>query len=270
MGLEQYVVDAAECGDVDTVESWLQSLERPEEINEVDNEGRTVLSLCACEYGGDSQDALTILKLVLTKGGADANLGDNDGWMPLHQACNASLEFSRVAIPLLLAAGADPNAKATFTCVNTPLSTSIEYFQCCGASSDADVDADSTLRGLECVALLLRAGASPHDCWGGASAENYMRHIEDRTTPAIEDAVDNGEFYDIPDVSKNEHFLACKALVKKARSEPRKTVLTLRALAIKGRAKTADPILNFLIGIPDGVAGNVLSFWPPATKYIGV
>ena len=39
MGLEQYVVDAAECGDVDTVESWLQSLERPEDINEVDNEG---------------------------------------------------------------------------------------------------------------------------------------------------------------------------------------------------------------------------------------
>ena len=38
----------------------------------------------------------------------------------------------------------------------------------------------------------------------------------------------------------------------------------------KGRAKTADPILNTLIGIPDGVAGNVLSFWPPATRYIAV
>ena len=28
--------------------------------------------------------------------------------------------------------------------------------------------------------------------------------------------------------------------------------------------------MNFLIGIPDGVAGNVLSFWPPATRYIAV
>ena len=56
------------------------------------------------------------------------------------------------------------------------------------------------------------------------------------------------------DLSQNEDFLAVKALIKKARSEPRKTVLTLRALAIKGRAKTADPVLKFLVDMPDGVA----------------
>ena len=72
------------------------------------------------------------------------------------------------------------------------------------------------------------------------------------------------------DLSQNEDFLAVKALIKKARSEPRKTVLTLRALAIKGRAKTADPVLKFLVDMPDGVAGNVLSFWPPAAHYYAV
>ena len=106
--------------------------------------------------------------------------------------------------------------------------------------------------------------------WAGAPVENLLRHVEDRTTPAMEMWFGNDKWAaSTPqDLSQNEHFLACKALVKKARSEPRKTVLTLRALAIKGRAKTTDPVMKFLVGIPDGVTGNVLSFWPPATRYI--
>ena len=42
----------------------------------------------------------------------------------------------------------------------------------------------------------------------------------------------------------------------------------LRSLAIKGRAKTSDPILNFVNGLPDGVAWNVLSFWRVERKKI--
>ena len=76
-------VEAVERGDVDWVADWLQSLDSPEDINEVDGDGRTVLSICASEYEG-AQDALAILKLILTKGGADVNLGDKDGWTPLH------------------------------------------------------------------------------------------------------------------------------------------------------------------------------------------
>ena len=83
MVLDSEFVDAVSDGDVDWVADWLESLERPEDINEVDAEGTTVLSLCACEYGG-AQEALAILNLILTKGGADVNLGDKDGWTPLH------------------------------------------------------------------------------------------------------------------------------------------------------------------------------------------
>ena len=46
---------------------------------------------------------------------------------------------------------------------------------------------------------------------------------------------------------------------------PRKQILVLRALALKGRAKTSDAVLGFVFGLPDGVAWNVLSFWR-ATK----
>ena len=46
--------------------------------------------------------------------------------------------------------------------------------------------------------------------------------------------------------------------------EHRKQVLTLRCLAIKGRAKTTDPVMNFLVKLGDnGVIWKILSFWPP-------
>ena len=38
----------------------------------------------------------------------------------------------------------------------------------------------------------------------------------------------------------------------------------LRCLATKGRAKTTDPVMNFLEQLGDnGVIWKVLSFWPP-------
>ena len=45
----------------------------------------------------------------------------------------------------------------------------------------------------------------------------------------------------------------------------RKQVLMLRCLATKkGRAKTTDPVMNFLVKLGDnGVIWKVLSFWPP-------
>ena len=82
---------------------------------------------------------------------------------------------------------------------------------------------------------------------------------------ALEDRTGNEEhFYAAPAarvLKENNYWVACKALIKEVRVAPRKEVLLLRALAIKGRAKTSDPILNFVNGLPDGVAWNVLSFW---------
>ena len=70
-------------------------------------------------------------------------------------------------------------------------------------------------------------------------------------------------------------WLAVKRLVADVRAaggtysaylhQHRKQVLMLRCLATKkGRAKTTDPVMNFLVKLGDnGVIWKVLSFWPP-------
>ena len=293
MVLDRDVAEAATYGDVDFIEDWLQNLDRPEDINEVDKKGRTVLSLCVMgvdnhfnDHGDASvqlEDEVAAVIMILAKGGADVNLADKYGWTPLHHACDSHRLFGIAVIPALLAAGANVNAKTTdyerssgqdpsfggfgvVAPVQTPLATAIDWFRVAGVGDDW------TRTGLEYVSMLLRHGASLDNCWAGAPVENLLRHVEDRTTPAMEMWFGNDHWAaDTPeDLSQNEDFLACKALVKKARSEPRKSVLTLRALALKGRAKPADPVLKFLADIPDGVAGNVLSFWPPAARYYAV
>ena len=45
--LDQQIADSVIDGDVDVVETWLQSLDRPEDINSVDEQGNTVLNLLA-------------------------------------------------------------------------------------------------------------------------------------------------------------------------------------------------------------------------------
>ena len=42
---------------------------------------------------------------------------------------------------------------------------------------------------------------------------------------------------------------------------PRKQILTLRSLMLRERATTADAVLKFVFGLPNGPAWNVLSFW---------
>ena len=121
MVLDQDLVDAATFGDVEVVADWLQSLDRSEDINEVDARGRTVLSLCVKGFqnhfddnGGASfglEDEIAAVKMILAKGGANVNLADECGWTPLHHACNSHGAFGTSVIHLLLAAGANVNAK---------------------------------------------------------------------------------------------------------------------------------------------------------------
>ena len=53
-------------GDVDLVETWLQSLERPEDINAVDENGNTVLNLLAHGFYEDERHNLRGMKMVLS------------------------------------------------------------------------------------------------------------------------------------------------------------------------------------------------------------
>ena len=107
--------------------------------------------------------------------------------------------------------------------------------------------------------LLLRAGASIDDV-------NSRTDWEPDTSmeAVLEEYATN-----------DKEWLAVKRLVADVRAaggtysaylhQHRKQVLMLRCLATKkGRAKTTDPVMNFLEQLGDnGVIWKVLSFWPP-------
>ena len=72
MVLDSDFSEAVLNGDVDLVETWLQSLERPEDINEVDENGNTVLNLLAHGFhtGERHRRRRRTRALLLAPGGA--------------------------------------------------------------------------------------------------------------------------------------------------------------------------------------------------------
>ena len=68
MVLDRHDAQGARSGDVDFMETWLQNLDRPEDINEVDYKGRTVLhSISAIPaYSGKSFEELRLEYLTRT------------------------------------------------------------------------------------------------------------------------------------------------------------------------------------------------------------
>ena len=99
--------------------------------------------------------------------------------------------------------------------------------------------------------------------------QTLLRHIEDREAPPAEMWSSEEAFEaDIPVLSENEDFLACKKLIADERRRrfvaKRKEVLRLRSLVVRGRAKkSSDAMLEPSFRLPDGVLWNILSFWPP-------
>ena len=149
---------------------------------------------------------------------------------------------------LLIGAGANVNTVAPSEL--TPLGACLDRFE-------GRVSEENRLRGLEVVVrALLRAGALLHACHAGY-AWGTARWLLDL---AGYETVHN----------PSGAWPRCKVLVEGVReaesykaffARRRRDVLTLRALALKGRAKTSDAVLGFVFGLPDGVAWNVLSFW---------
>ena len=109
----------------------------------------------------------------------------------------------------------------------------------------------------------MRRGAKLDGCWGGRSAEDCLRQIEDPSAfPEYEAAYSST----IPptDATK-ETFIACKKLIANERRRryllQRKEILRLRSLVLRGRAKP-DALLAAVVLLPNELAWHVLSFWP--------
>ena len=127
--------------------------------------------------------------------------------------------------------------------------------------------AEEVERGLAYVSLLLRRGAKLDGCWGGRSAEDCLRQIEDLSAfPGLEDAYsqDGNAERKLPTATKQQ-FVACKKLIADERRRrymvPRRAFLRLRSLALRGRAKP-DSLLAAVARLPNEMAWHVLSFWP--------
>ena len=256
---------------VQSVKEWVSNPQNDINDNELDEwgggDGDTLLGRASLGLRNGSDAAkLELIKYLLAHG-ADPNVCNRWGMTPLHHACESHLSFGTVVIPMLLAAGADVHAKTTKCGIypddlrpyrlrgETPLSRAVQWFR---RGQYGPIPRD----GLEYISLLLRHGARLDDCWGGASMEACLRHVEERLGLDPEWGVRiNTNICE--DIAENEHFVACKALVKKVRYERgRKTFLTLRTLALRDRATTADPILEFLVkGLPDAIAWKVISYW---------
>ena len=59
MVLDEDVAEAATFGEVDPIDTWIRSLDRPEDINEVDANGMTALNLCVKGVGNHFDDEAT-------------------------------------------------------------------------------------------------------------------------------------------------------------------------------------------------------------------
>ena len=104
-------------------------------------------------------------------------------------------------------------------------------------------------------------------CWGGRSAEDCLRQIEDPSAfPAFEGYYrqDANAESKLPTATKKQ-FAACKKLIADERRRrymlPRRAFLRLRSLALRERAEP-NALLAAVARLPNEMAWHVLSFWP--------
>ena len=123
--------------------------------------------------------------------------------------------------------------------------------------------AEDAEKGLVCVSLLLRRGAKLDNCWGGRSAEECLRHVED---PSAFPELEGAYCVTRPPTKIKAYVTACKKMISDERRRrymlPRRAFLRPRSLALRGRAKPAGPILSSVVRLPNELTWHILSFWP--------
>ena len=176
--------------------------------------------------------------------GADPNPLTYGDLSPLHVAASARGAF---ALDLVESwrGGAAPNARTAAGAGNkTPLMVAIEALSL----------RPSRFPALAVVRALLRGGARIDRICGSEDAEMRMWRIERLR----------------PEVCEEQNWLACrdtfdciraagswKAFVRR----PHVDLFVLRALVVRGRAKTRDAGLRRLVTLPNPVLWRVLNYW---------
>ena len=251
------VCRAAGTGDIETVNAWLRTAP---DVNAQDDQGRPLLLLLVRgTINAKGERVLNATHVDLARKllalGADVNASNDSRITVLHIASCGRGEEASEMVRLLLLAGADVNARTLYGGL-TPMGFFPVFANRPGSRWRNLPTTELSTNLLVICKLLLHAGASIDDVFSpDTSMEAWL---EEQVKPA-----------------DDEQWLAVKRLVADVRAaggtysaylhQHRKQVLMLRCLATKkGRAKTTDPVMNFLVKLGDnGVIWKVLSFWPP-------
>ena len=259
--LEGSILEAARTGDRDTVVAWLDS--PGADVNAVGHDGLSLLMAVAWRYGAhglptrDAEASLEVARELLRRG-ADVNLELVASSVRLRAfemslSClnavfvsdDAAPEFVRDFACLLIDAGLQVRELQVFTL--------LQMF----------VNGQSSRCLAEIFFKLLRAGA-PMDAV--SLFPTYFQTTQ-ASTPAL---------------AQDEHWSACRALAEGVqaaggswagyRRMPRKEVLRLRSLVLRGRARphrANDAIMKTIFRLPNELAWKVLGFWRATSDITG-
>ena len=200
----------------------------------------TLLSCCCCEIG---KGHLALARALLDMG-ADPNLFRDDfGVSPLYNAVHGIGEANYEMVVLLLSAGADIHLGSEHGL--TPL---IETLRCFKLRGDNRYSRQVNCRRI--VRLLLRSGVSLD------GIDDAFRRLD----PAL----------GMMGYEARRHYTASRNLIcdvrtagglRKSEMMLRKQVLTLRTMALRGRAAPRDNVMSFLVDCPNEIAWKILSYW---------
>ena len=261
---EAVALDAAH-GRYNAVRAWLDN-SPPNAVNDVDARGKTLLFYCCMTY--DATFSAASGKLVYTDEnyqlaryllsiGADASRGElGSNTTPLHVVATRGHENSLPIASLLICAKADLNAIET-RYGKTPLAWAIDTLYNDGREASTEGNNKGP---LDVIVCFLRGGVSLDSVTAfGQSIEGYMQYAE--------------EMLFGPELREDLHWIACKEMVagvrkygswKAYRRAPHKSIIRLRSLFVRGRAKTADQRLARIANLPNGPCWKVLAFWRAA------
>ena len=239
-------------------------------VNDSDQWGNSLLIACAIGEQLHSGNLLykiwpqhVVLARALLDRGADVNHRTAISWTGL--APNASTALAVAAaggglaspdlVQLLLDAGADINATNAY---GTPLAMAIHGF------GDVPDDPPRHNACRKIVHMLLRAGAQI----GTEAIDEAFEQTEGRCFRG-EIGLGSPRVFQCS-AESHAHYTAAKEMILGVRAAgswrayaklPRKQVLTLRSLALRGRAKPRDPRMTFLVDSPNEIAWKILEYW---------
>ena len=205
----------------------------------------TLLSCCCCEIG---KGHLALARALLDMG-ADPNLfSDAPGVSPLYNAVHGIGEANYEMVVLLLSAGADVRLGSEHG--GTPLIETLHCFEL----RDRNNRYSRYVNCRRIVRLLLRSGVALD------GIDDAFRRLD----PAL--GVGSGDYVH----EARRHYTASRNLIcdvraagglRKYETIPRKQVLTLRTMALRGRAMPRDNVMTFLVDCPNEIAWKILSYW---------